>query len=68
MRTQMHQDAFPGEDISDIPPPETSVPGLLRLIEGKDGMLPLEADASSGLFPSGRYLARELTPVQSAVR
>ena len=27
MRTQMHQDAFPGEDISDRPLPETSVPG-----------------------------------------
>ena len=46
MRTQMHQDAFPGEDISDRPPPEDSVPGLLTLIEG-------------GL-PSGRYRAREL--------
>ena len=30
MRTQMQQDAFPGEDISDRPPPEESVPGLLR--------------------------------------
>ena len=29
MRTQMHQDAFPGEDISDRPLPEESVPGLL---------------------------------------
>src|SRR6266568_6976452 len=46
MRTQMHQEAFPGEDISDRPLPETSVPGLLRL---------LEAD-----LPSGRYQAREL--------
>lgn len=46
MRTQMHQDAFPGEDISDRPPPEDSVPGLLRLIEGD--------------LPSGRYRAREL--------
>src|ERR671937_2911793 len=46
MRTQMHQEAFPGEDISDLPPPEDSVPGLLRLIEGE--------------LPSGRYLAREL--------
>ena len=34
MRTRMHQDAFPGEDISDRPPPEASVPGLLALIEG----------------------------------
>ena len=41
MRTQMHQEAFPGEDISDRPPPEESVPGLLQLIEG---------DAPSGLF------------------
>jgi NAD(P)-dependent dehydrogenase (short-subunit alcohol dehydrogenase family) len=48
MRTRMHQDAFPGEDISDRPPPETSVPGLLALIEGE--------------LPSGRYAARELSP------
>jgi NAD(P)-dependent dehydrogenase (short-subunit alcohol dehydrogenase family) len=46
MRTRMHQDAFPGEDISDRPPPEQSVPGLLALIEGD--------------LPSGRYAAREL--------
>ena len=46
MRTQMQQDAFPGEDISDRPPPEESVPGLLTLVEGS--------------LPSGRYLAREL--------
>ena len=46
MRTQMHQDAFPGEDISDRPPPEDSVPGLLALIEGE--------------LPSGRYRASEL--------
>ncbi len=46
MRTQMHQDAFPGEDISDRPPPEESVPGLLELIEGD--------------LASGRYRAREL--------
>ena len=46
MRTQMHQEAFPGEDISDRPPPEDSVPGLLELIEGD--------------LPSGRYRAREL--------
>ena len=30
MNTAMHQEAFPGEDISDRPPPEESVPGLLR--------------------------------------
>jgi NAD(P)-dependent dehydrogenase (short-subunit alcohol dehydrogenase family) len=46
MRTRMHQDAFPGEDISDRPPPGESVPGLLVLIEGD--------------LPSGRYAAREL--------
>jgi NAD(P)-dependent dehydrogenase (short-subunit alcohol dehydrogenase family) len=46
MRTQMHQDAFPGEDISDRPAPEASVPALLALIEGS--------------LPSGRYRAREL--------
>lgn len=33
MRTGMHQDAFPGEDISDRPEPETVVPHLLRLID-----------------------------------
>lgn len=32
MRTEMHQAAFPGEDISDRPAPETVVPALLRLI------------------------------------
>jgi NAD(P)-dependent dehydrogenase (short-subunit alcohol dehydrogenase family) len=49
MRTRMQQLAFPGEDISDRPPPEDTVPGLLTLIEGR--------------LPSGRYLARELVPV-----
>ena len=47
MRTQMQQEAFPGEDISDRPPPEESVPGVLALVEGT--------------LPSGRYRARELT-------
>jgi NAD(P)-dependent dehydrogenase (short-subunit alcohol dehydrogenase family) len=46
MRTQMHQDAFPGEDISDRPLPEESVPGLLELIVSS--------------LPSGRYRAREV--------
>jgi NAD(P)-dependent dehydrogenase (short-subunit alcohol dehydrogenase family) len=46
MRTDMHQDAFPGEDISDRPPPEDSVPGLLALLDGD--------------LPSGRYAARSL--------
>ena len=34
MRTQMHQEAFPGEDISDRPDPATVVPDLLDLING----------------------------------
>jgi NAD(P)-dependent dehydrogenase (short-subunit alcohol dehydrogenase family) len=34
MNTQMNQDAYPGEDISDKPAPEESVPGLLVLVEG----------------------------------
>jgi NAD(P)-dependent dehydrogenase (short-subunit alcohol dehydrogenase family) len=45
MNTQMHQDAYPGEDISDRPPPEESVPGLIALIESQ--------------APSGRYRARD---------
>ena len=51
MRTEMHQDAFPGEDISDRPTPAESVPGLLALIEGD--------------VPSGRYEARAFTPAAS---
>jgi NAD(P)-dependent dehydrogenase (short-subunit alcohol dehydrogenase family) len=51
MRTEMHQAAFPGEDISDRPPPEASVPGLLTLILGE--------------LPSGRYGAREIATVAS---
>ncbi len=35
MRTQMHQEAFPGEDISDRPEPETVVPALLRLLRDR---------------------------------
>lgn len=46
MRTEMHQAAFPGEDISDRPEPETVVPGLLRLLDERP--------------PSGRYQAKEL--------
>jgi NAD(P)-dependent dehydrogenase (short-subunit alcohol dehydrogenase family) len=49
MRTPMHQDAFPGEDISDRPPPSESVPGIIALIEGDQ--------------PSGRYVARQVTEV-----
>jgi NAD(P)-dependent dehydrogenase (short-subunit alcohol dehydrogenase family) len=51
MRTQMQQAAFPGEDISDRPPPEKSVPGLLALVRGTR--------------PSGRYQARETAAVQA---
>jgi NAD(P)-dependent dehydrogenase (short-subunit alcohol dehydrogenase family)/catechol 2,3-dioxygenase-like lactoylglutathione lyase family enzyme len=46
MRTQMHQEAFPNEDISDRPPPEESVPVLIELLEGD--------------LPSGRYKAHDL--------
>ncbi|KAA3647871.1 MAG: SDR family NAD(P)-dependent oxidoreductase [Chloroflexi bacterium] len=46
MRTQMHQEAFPGEDIRDRPEPEDSVPGLLALLENPP--------------PSGRYVAKEI--------
>ena len=50
MRTQMHQDAFPGEDISDRPEPESVVPALRRLL----------AEA----LPSGRYQASALLEPQ----
>jgi hypothetical protein len=33
LRTRMHQEAFPGEDISDRPLPATVVPALLALVE-----------------------------------
>ena len=46
MRTDMHQQAFPGEDISDRPAPETVIPALLRLIDERP--------------PSGRYRASDL--------
>ena len=46
MNTRMHQEAFPGEDISDRSAPEERVPALLALIEGD--------------LPSGRYSAGEL--------
>lgn len=47
MRTQMHQDAFVGEDISDRPLPESVVPAFLALLDDRP--------------PSGRYRASELT-------
>lgn len=46
MRTAMHQDAFPGEDISDRPLPETVVPAFLRLLGRRPS--------------SGRYRAEDL--------
>ena len=49
MNTQMQQEAFPDDDISDRPPPEDSVPGLRALIDGD--------------LPSGRYAVRELAPL-----
>ncbi|MEU7138160.1 SDR family oxidoreductase [Nocardia sp. NPDC046473] len=35
MRTEMHQAAFPGDDISDRPEPDMVVPALLRLLAEK---------------------------------
>jgi NAD(P)-dependent dehydrogenase (short-subunit alcohol dehydrogenase family) len=46
MRTRMHQDAFPGEDISDRPEPASVVPHLLALLDGD--------------LPSGRYRAADV--------
>jgi NAD(P)-dependent dehydrogenase (short-subunit alcohol dehydrogenase family) len=46
LRTQMHQAAFPGEDISDRPEPEAVVPGLVKLVTQR--------------LPSGRYRIGEL--------
>jgi hypothetical protein len=46
MRTAMHQAAFPGEDISDRPEPEASIPGLRRLLTED--------------LPNGRYTASAL--------
>lgn len=48
MNTRMQQEAFPGEDVSDRPPPEDSIPGLRVLVDGT--------------VPSGRYRARDLAP------
>ena len=49
MRTEMHQLAFPGEDISDRPDPVTAVPALLRLLDERPA--------------SGRYRATDLLAV-----
>src|SRR5207245_1034234 len=52
MNTRMHQEAFPGEDISDRPPPEASVPGLVEILTGS--------------LASGRYRARAIGPAETA--
>jgi len=52
MRTDMHQAAYPGQDISDRPLPETRVPGFITLLEGD--------------LPSGRYVAGDLIPATVA--
>jgi NAD(P)-dependent dehydrogenase (short-subunit alcohol dehydrogenase family) len=51
LRTDMHQRAFPGEDISDRPRPESVVPAFVRLITER--------------LPSGRYRAAHLMPAGS---
>jgi NAD(P)-dependent dehydrogenase (short-subunit alcohol dehydrogenase family) len=48
LRTRMHQEAFPGEDISDRPLPDAVIPAFARLITER--------------LPSGRYRAAELMP------
>ncbi len=50
LRTKMHADAFPGEDISDRPRPEDVNPGFAALIGGR--------------LPSGRYRAADLNPAR----
>jgi len=51
LRTDMHQAAFPGEDISDRPEPSSVVPAFVRLVTER--------------LPSGRYRASHLLPVTS---
>ena len=51
MRTDMHQLAFPGEDISDRPEPSSVVPAFVWLVTER--------------LPSGRYRAAHLMPVVS---
>jgi NAD(P)-dependent dehydrogenase (short-subunit alcohol dehydrogenase family) len=51
LRTDMHQLAFPGEDISDRPEPDSIVPAFVRLVTER--------------LPSGRYRAAHLLPVAS---
>jgi NAD(P)-dependent dehydrogenase (short-subunit alcohol dehydrogenase family) len=53
MRTRMHQAAFPGEDISDRPLPQTVAPAVLELFHRRP--------------PSGRIMLRDLVPVAASV-
>ena|SRR5579863_3715200 len=57
MRTQMHQDAFPGEDISDRPEPDLAAGALQRL---------LDSDAGSGRYRAGDFVAESVEPGQVA--
>jgi NAD(P)-dependent dehydrogenase (short-subunit alcohol dehydrogenase family) len=52
MRTDLHQQAYPGQDISDRPEPDGAAAALLRLIAQRP--------------PSGRYRAADLTPAAVA--
>ena len=52
MATALMQEAYPGEDVSGLPAPETVVPALMRLVEGS--------------LPSGRYRAADLRPAAAA--
>jgi NAD(P)-dependent dehydrogenase (short-subunit alcohol dehydrogenase family) len=52
LRTDMHQRAFPDEDISDRPEPESVIPAFTRLVGQR---LP-----RSQRLPSGRYRAAQL--------
>lgn len=52
MATALMREAYPGEDVSGLPSPETVVPALMRLVEGS--------------LPSGRYRAADLRPAAAA--
>lgn len=52
MRTRMHQAAFPGEDITDRPLPETVAPAIIELLDQHP--------------PSGRIVLRDVVPVGGA--
>jgi NAD(P)-dependent dehydrogenase (short-subunit alcohol dehydrogenase family) len=54
LRTRLHQQAYPGEDISDRPLPETAVPALLLLV--------------ARMTPSGRYRTADLLVAEEVAR